>query len=446
MKKLLFALALLASMMISLSACDKSNKENTEDGSGIINNGQFDEYSSLTPGEHKARLEEIAIEFVEYFEANDTEELVDGALSLAEYMEDFDYYGDESYRFDAKLLAQGAERFSAQALAEFATRAAESFVIDVNDPDLNPFAGKCFTYDGYEWSVTDGSDKTIQFVWDDCVATISWTKSTKLEYYYSDDDINYVVYVPNNIELTVEINGKRHLNVELATNISNMKTWAPQVTISLNGGYEMVSKVEGNSKGLTSQSTLKKDGKTLYSAVSTVAINDATDIDNWMEEYYDEYYDEYGTYISEDYFLENVKTGAAQIDILSLSILAEGDFRGMYEEIESIDDRYDSYDDDYNYISENVKKECEAICKYVNDKVQVVLVYNDTKEKVADVVMSVARDYDSYDDDYYYYVEPILLFPDESKYAFEDYFTERAFGNLIRKVEELAEDFANLVY
>ena len=97
-------------------------------------------------------------------------------------------------------------------------------------------------------------------------------------------------------------------------------------------------------------------------------------------------------------------------------------------------------------ISENAKKECEAICKYVNDKVQVVLVYNDTKEKVADVVMSVAREYDSYGDDYYYYVEPILLFPDESKYAFEDYFTERAFGNLIRKVEELAEDFANLVY
>lgn len=444
MKKLLFISTLLTSMAISLSACETLTEDKSEDGPSNVD-GDFED-SSLTPGEHKARLEEIAIEFVEYFDANDTEELVDGALSLAEYMEDFDYYGDEPYRLDAKLLAQGAERFSAQALAEFATRAAESFVIDVNDPDLNPFAGKCFTYDDYEWRVTDGSDKTIQFVWDDCVATISWTKSTKLEYYYSDDDINYVVYVPNNIELTVEINGKRHLNVELATNISNMKTWAPQVTISLNGGYEMVSKVEGNSKGLTSQSTLKKDGKTLYSAVSTVAINDATDIDNWMEEYYDEYYDEYGTYISEEYFLENVKTGAAQIDILSLSILAEGDFRGMYQEIESIDDRYDSYDDDYNYISENVKKECEAICKYVNDKVQVVLVYNDTKEIVADVVMSVASEYDSYDDDYYYYVEPILLFPDESKYAFEDYFTERAFGNLIRKVEELAEDFANLVY
>lgn len=44
MKKLLFALALLASMMVSLSACDKLNKENTEDGSGIINNGQLDDF------------------------------------------------------------------------------------------------------------------------------------------------------------------------------------------------------------------------------------------------------------------------------------------------------------------------------------------------------------------------------------------------------------------
>ena len=151
MKKLLFISTLLTSMAISLSACETLTEDKSEDGP-INVDGDFED-SSLTPGEHKARLEEIAVEFVEYFDANDTEELVDGALSLAEYMEDFDYYGDESYRFDAKLLAQGAKRFSAQALAEFATRAAESFVIDVNDPDLNPFAGKCFTYEGYEWQI-----------------------------------------------------------------------------------------------------------------------------------------------------------------------------------------------------------------------------------------------------------------------------------------------------
>lgn len=436
MKKLLFISTLLASMAISLSACDKLKEDKI--------NGEFED-SNFTPGEHKARLEEIAIEFVEYFDANDTEELVNGALSLAEYMEDF-YYEGEPYRLEAKLLAQGAKRFSAQALAEFATRAAEDFIIDINDKNLNPFAGKCFTYDGYEWEVADGEDKTIKFVWDDCVATISWTKSTRLGYYYSDYDVNYVVYVPNNIEVSIAIDGKTHLSVELATNISNIKTWSPQVTIKLNGGYEAMSKVEGNSKGLAAQSSLKKDGKTLYSSASTVAINDATDIDNWMEEYYDEYYEEYYNYISGEYFLENVKTGAAQIDILSLSIIAQGDFKGMYEEIEHIYDRYDRYDDDYNYIPENAKKECEAICDYVNDKVQVVLVYNDTKEKIADVVMSVAREYDNYDEDYYYYVEPILLFPDGSKFAFEQYFTEQAFGDLGAAIEDLAEDFENLIY
>ena len=47
---------------------------------------------------------------------------------------------------------------------------------------------------------------------------------------------------------------------------------------------------------------------------------------------------------------------------------------------------------------------------------------------------------DDYYDETYYEVEPILLFPDGSKYAFEDYFTERAFGDLLDKLEEIADE------
>lgn len=470
MKKLFSIVAILASVMLTFTACDDSNptdgdnNNNPSNPSNPNNPGGNDDVdtpinpggdisdSDLTPGEHKARLEEIAFEFVETFEPYDVEELTNSAMALAEYAEYFDY-GSETYAVKencpslAETLVRGLQRFSAADLVEFATRATEDFVVDINDPDLNPYASKSFTWDGEEWVVGNGKDKTITFEWDDTVATISWTKSTKLEYYYEDEDMNVVAYVPNNVEISIKINGKEHLNIVLTTNITDIKTWAPEAKITLNGGYEFSARSKGNSKGLEAGASIKKGGKTLLNAAAVVAVNDATDIDNWMEEYYDEWDGCYYSELSGEYFLENVKTGSAQIDILELSIVAAGDFKGMYEEIEKIDDRYDSWDDETSeYLPEQSKKECDAICDYVNEKVEIVLLYNDTMERVANVVFTTVSYYDEYDGYTYYGIEPILVFPDGSKFAFEEYFTEKAFGDLFDAIDELAEQVDSMLY
>jgi hypothetical protein len=72
-------------------------------------------------------------------------------------------------------------------------------------------------------------------------------------------------------------------------------------------------------------------------------------------------------------------------------------------------------------------------------------VYNDTKELVADVAMRVAKEYDDWDDEYYYYLEPVLVFSDGSKYTFYEYFTERAFGDLIEEIGEIAEYYEDMI-
>lgn len=467
-------LALVASAALTFSACEQGSTDDGGNNNNINNpnnpnnpggddnqdpitpGGDVNDDSDLTPGEHKARLEEIAIEFVDAFEPSDVEELIYSALSVAEYAEYFDYgfvgnekydnagSGDVNYKSHAETLVRGLQRFSATDLVEFATRVAEDFVIDINDPELNPYAGKNYIWTGYGWEETNGKDKTIGFEWDETEATISWFGSTKLEYLY-DEEENYVVYIPNDITITIKIGGKTHFTAKLETNITDLKTWAPKVTITLNGGYEYVADSAGNSKGLEGQVTFKKNGKTLLHAATVVAINDATDIDNWMYEYYDDYNGEYYTDISDEYFLENVKTGAAQLDILELSIVAEGDFKGMYEEIEEIEDMYDTWDGG-EYLPDQAKKESDAICEYVNEKVEIVLLYNDTKERVANIVMSTSRYYDEYDGYTYYGVEPILVFPDGSKFAFEEYFTEKAFGDLINVVQRLAEEFESIIY
>ena len=69
-------------------------------------------------------------------------------------------------------------------------------------------------------------------------------------------------------------------------------------------------------------------------------------------------------------------------------------------------------------------------------------VYNDTNEKIADVILQTVEEeyYDQYLDktDYIYYAAPILVFPDGSKFAFEDFFTEESFSDLIERISEIA--------
>ena len=432
MKKIFYSLALCATITLLMVACVPMAETDPNDPNtpGQIDpNNPNNPSSELTPGEHKAKLEDIALEFVDSFNVSDVEDAVNALYNLSDYLE----YGDfpDYYSNMIKDLANGVTDMSTADLMSFATRASEDFIIDINDPDINPYAGYSYAYDDSEWIKEKTNDKTIKLIWDNAEALLSWDDSKKFEYEF--DDVDYIVYVPKTITFILNISRSEHIKVVVSTNISDVKTLAPAVDVKLNGGYVLNTSNSANSKGVESHSTIKKNGKTLMSAVSVVSINDATDIDSWLEEEYCEYCGEnHYDLVSPEYMGNNIKTGTAQIDILSLSIVASGDFRGMYDKYDELEGKYD----------DNTKKFYEEVCKLINDSVVVEVSYNDTKEKVAGIVVQVA----SYDD-YYgveYYIEPILLFPDGSKYAFEDYFTERAFGDLLDKLDELAEDVEDL--
>lgn len=432
MKKIFYSLALCATITLLMVACAPMAETDPNDpntpGQTDPNNPN-NPSSELTPGEHKAKLEDIALEFVDSFNVSDVEDAVNALYNLSDYLE----YGDfpDYYSNMIKDLANGVTDMSTADFMSFATRASEDFIIDINDPDINPYAGYSYAYDDSEWIKEKTNDKTIKLIWDNAEALLSWDDSKKFEYEF--DDVDYIVYVPKTITFILNISRSEHIKVVVSTNISDVKTLAPAVDVKLNGGYVLNTSNSANSKGVESHSTIKKNGKTLMSAVSVVSINDATDIDSWLEEEYCEYCGEnHYDLVSPEYMGNNIKTGTAQIDILSLSIVASGDFRGMYDKYDELEGKYD----------DNTKKFYEEVCKLINDSVVVAVSYNDTKEKVASIVVQVA----SYDD-YYgveYYIEPILLFPDGSKYAFEDYFTERAFGDLLDKLDELAEDVEDL--
>ena len=426
MKKLFYSLALYAIMTLSMVACE-SKEDADPDKPNNPNNYTSD--SNLTPGEHKAKLEDIALEFADSFNVSDVEDAVNALCNLSDYLE----YGDfpDYYSNMINDIVNGVTDMSTANFMSFATRASENFIIDINDPDTNPYAGYSYTYDDYEWVKKKTNDKSVKLIWDNAEATLAWDNTKKFEYEF--DDVDYTVYVPKTITFKLNIASREHIKAVVSTNITDVKTLAPTVEVKLNGGYVLNTSNSANSKGVESHSTIKKNGKALMSAASVVAINDATDIDSWLEEYYCEYCEEnHYDFVSPEYFGNNLKTGSAQIDILSLSIVASGDFKGMYDKYDDLEDKYD----------DDSKKFYEEVCKLINNSITVIVAYNDTQEKVADIVAQVA-----YYDDYYgveYYIEPILLFPDGSKYAFEDYFTERAFGDLLDKLEGIAGEIENL--
>ena len=418
MKKILSSLALCAFIAPLLVGCNKGPE------SGNNTPGNVDDYntpSTLTPGEHKAKLEDIAVEFIGYVDLADFEGILDAIYCLAEYLgyEEEDWYGDE-YAYNE--LALGIKNLSPIHFQRFATRALEEVIIDINDPEYNPLAGYVYEWNGDEWEESKGQSHTIVIKWDDAVATASWGETTRQEWTFRELETKAIVYVPNSLTLNVKIDNKEHLNIVAKPNITDSKTLAPSVEVSLNGGYLISASVKADSRGLETHSSIKKGNKTLLNANTVVAINDFTDIDNWLK-------------TEGEYFADQIKSGKVQIDILNLSIVGAGDFKDLLTDIDEITEGL--YGDEYD--AERWRRKMEDVCDLVNEKVKLIIAYNDTDEKVADIVLQVSRD----DEDYY--VEPILLFPDGSKYAFENYFTETAFGDLIDAIEELADDFEDMM-
>lgn len=412
MKKLLSSLALCAFIAPLLVGCSKGPE------GGNNTPGNVDDYntpSTLTPGEHKAKLEDIAVEFIGYVDLADFEEILDTLYCLAEYLE-----YDEEYAYNE--LALGVKNLSPIHFQRFATRALEEVIIDINDPEYNPLAGYVYEWNGDEWEESKGQSHTIVVKWDDAVATASWGETTRQEWTFREFETKAVVYVPNSLTFSLKIDNKEYLNIVAKPNITDSKTLAPSVEVSLNGGYLISASVKADSRGLETHSLIKKGNKTLLNANTVVAINDFTDIDNWLK-------------TEGEYFADQIKNGKVQIDILNLSIVGAGDFKDLFTDIDEITEGL--YGDEYD--AERWRRKMEDVCDLVNEKVKLIIAYNDTDEKVADIILQVSRD----DDDYY--VEPILLFPDGSKYAFENYFTETAFGDLIDAIEELADDFEDMM-
>lgn len=432
MKRLLTSFALCAMALTTLSSCEQI--------SGIF--GKEDdstEYkeSKLTPTEHQAKIEQIAIDIVDQFNPKDVEELAYALMTLVEYIPE-EYFPEQEGELEEDYYdeyVRSIRNLDLNELINLTSRASEKLIIDINDPEMG-FGGFCFEFNENREMIESEIDdlQAIMIKWDDAAITLSWGDS-KGEYTFENtaEDILYTVKLPAYIKLAITIGDVEHFSVVVEPNVTDNYTYAPATTIKLIGGYEIYSKMSANNKGISYEASFKKNGKKLVGGAATVAVNNATDPDNWYYEYYDEWNKETVSDVDPaEYIYDNVKNGAAQLDILTLSIIASGDFRKYIDESNKLE--YSDEDEGQSY--------CEKDAELYNKYIDIVAIYNDTKEKIADIEMQAIL-YEEYDEDWdetwsYYTTVPVLVFPDGSRFALEEFFTSESFSNLFEKLQELA--------
>lgn len=439
MKKLFTALVLCAMALTTLSSCEKIE--------GIFGKGEEPsnstyEPSDLTPTEHQAKLEQIAIDLLDQINPEDVEELAYSLMTLSERLPE-DIYGDEGNweeDYYPEEYARSIKNFDVNSIVALTTRASEEFIIDINDPE--------FDFGGYSYEITEDGEviggelddpRAIVIKWDNDALTLSWGEN-KGQYTMEDSEegVTYIVKVPAYIKVAITVAGKEHFSAYIEPNITDNYTYAPAVTVKLNGGYEIFSKSSANNKGISAEASFKKNGTKLFGGAVAFDIKGMTNPENWYYEYYNEYFEETITYISpEDYFIDNVTDCFAQFDILTLSVIGNGDLKRVINEIDALDERYAESDG-------SEKEYWDEGCAIINKYLKLVAIYNDTKEKIADVILQteLVEYYDEYWDETYTYYEPVpvLVFPDGSKFLFEDFFNESGFGNLFERLGDIAGD------
>ena len=388
--------------------------------------------SELTPDEHKQKLESIAMQLVDEFNPADFNTLTESLASLASYLpyEEEDEWGDSG---EVPETARALKSGSVVAITSAITRASEQFIIDANDGAIE-VEGYRFTFDeSGEPSYEElGRTGVVEVAWDNAVATFTWGENDgRYTYYFEEDDVEYIVEVPSYINVSLKIDNVEHLNINVEPKVIDNYTFAPKLTIKIYGGYEVVTEVNADSQKLNNNTSLNKNAKKLISATSEFYINGFTNPDNWVAEYdYGNGYVETGS-DPEEYFNNNVTSAQFRYDVLTLSIIGScSDIKKMLEEEEELlDDRDDDYTAYYTGLA-------TIMNKYFN----IIAVYNDTDEKIADIKWQGFYN-QSYDEEYDCEVistgcEPILVFPDGSKFSLEQFFTMEDFEDLFEQISE----------
>ena len=230
---------------------------------------------------------------------------------------------------------------------------------------------------------------------------------------------------------------------DLKVDYTNLKLDA-----SLNvNGYAESWATEATKSSIKSSAEVKIDGKSMLKANAVVNgdmdafIKQINEANTYTHSYSSDNDDDYEDF---EFDASCLKDFSMALDVMGKAqIYAKcADFKKLYEAINLTDEEYEEKYADYKE-----EKAFELYVDEINDTYSITVHYDNTSTVQANVEFEACIEkYEDYYEEYAdYYVRPVLVFAvDESRYAFEDYFTESGFSKLIDAVEILAEDFEDM--
>ena len=197
-------------------------------------------------------------------------------------------------------------------------------------------------------------------------------------------------------------------------------------------GYEETLASTATKSGINASAGVKIDGKTLLKAEGALS----ADIDKFIKQVNEAANEDGESDIEVDATM--IKEFTMYIDLMGkVQVVGKcdkfEDLHDAYMDIEEADD-----DDDFSKYERNVAQ--------LNNAYSVSIHYDNTKTVQANVELEAYEHKADWDESYSYFdVRPVLVFAaDDSRYSFEDYFTENSFSDLIEAVEDLADDFEKM--
>lgn len=155
----------------------------------------------------------------------------------------------------------------------------------------------------------------------------------------------YAIVIPQDWNLSLKVAGHEELSVVGKSNVSaDGLTLAPEVTVTLNGGYVAAAKVNADPKQVTANASFTKNGTQIVDAYAKMVCDGLTDPDNWIvEEEYDwngdGVIDDTDTYIDpEDHIVDHVKTGEGYVTVMGLKLTLSGDIAKIIQQVNAIAD------------------------------------------------------------------------------------------------------------
>ena len=392
MKKILFAMALAAAVLVS---CDEQKPA-----------------ENIAPSEQKSKLEEIAQDAMDEYPASEFDEFADLADQFYEkYGESYDWEPFLKYCGEKgeQIFVYNEETAVCEFLLEFAKLGGLL--------TLGETGASCEEYDGSKMVFSLGADEYE-------VVVTAAGKEVNAVYPYTDeergDEYLFDVLVPEQLNVVVKKNGSDYakvlLNFEMRFTAEgvNVNTDSFKVTATVMiGEHTFVlerSGYDANAKNVSFGCTLKNGERVI------VHTNIAAEVQ-----------------VSLDENMEHPELVVGRGYDIYVDILGRLQLRGHGSDIQSI------YENIQNFFAAETAQQAERAVDNINNYVDLGLYYDGSQTRQADLV------FDYYPTDYGFGLDLLIQFSDGSKYAFFEYFNEDSFSGTINSLESWLSTYETML-